>query len=104
MYGRVNPLPSLILGLVLAALFIWSVNTLFGVGIPFTFKTYAASFIFLMCVRFFTSKTTYTTDPWLDELFDGGMDEDEDDDNGGSDDYEPEPPSSPSGKHLKRVK
>ena len=103
MYPRPNVLLGIILGLILAALFIWSVNVLFVLGIPFTLKTYLASLTLLLCLKYFTSKPIYTINPWFDEFYD---EEDADDDedagnpkrrNKGSDD-------SRSGSHLRRVK
>lgn len=108
MYGRQNLFLSLILSIIFPFVFLWAVNTLFGLGIPFTFKTYLACLALLFCLRFFTSKTYYTVDSLFDEFYDGDMDdaedeeyeeEDEDDNN----DDRPDD-STASGSHLRRVK
>lgn len=101
MHGRQNLLLSLILSLIFPFVFLWAVNTLFGLGIPFTFKTYLACLVLLFCLRFFTSKTYYTFDPLFDEFYNEDMDdeeyeEDDDDDDG--------PDAPPSSGHLRRVK
>jgi hypothetical protein len=104
MHERQNLFLSLILSIIFPFVFLWAVNTLFGLGIPLTFKTYLACLALLFCLRFFTSKTYYTLDPLFHEFYDGYLNDDdeeyeeEDENDDGPDD------SSPAGRHLKRVK
>ena len=103
MYNRPNVFLSVILGLIFPALFIWAVNILFGLGVAFTFKTYLASLALLLCLRFFTSKNTYTINPWFDEFYDEeDADDDENEEDADSEDKRPD--DSTSGSHLRRVK
>lgn len=43
---------GLVLHIISPLLFIWSVNTLFNAGIPFSFKTWFAGLILIIVVRF----------------------------------------------------
>lgn len=103
MYNRPNVFLSIILGLIFPALFIWAVNILFGLGVAFTFKTYLASLTLLLCLRFFTSKNTYTIDPWFDEFYDE-EDAEEEEHKDDFDDNDKRSQDSTSGSHLRRVK
>jgi len=58
-------------------LFIWSVNTLFLCGIPFSFKTWLAGFVLMMLARYHLKASVKTVEPYYDE---DEFDEDEDDD------------------------
>jgi len=102
MHGRQNLLLSLILSLIFPFVFLWAVNTLFGLGIPLTFKTYLACLALLFCLRFFTSKTYYTLDLLFDEFYNEDMDDEEYEEEDGDDDDGPDAP--PSSGHLRRVK
>ena len=98
--SRISVILSLVFGAVYPALFIWAVNTLFKLGIPFTFKTYLASLVLFLCLRFYFNKTHYHTDYGDDDYYDDYEDEEEeeeeeDDDSNGS---------PTNGRHLKRVK
>ncbi len=97
--GTYSLILSLILGAVYPALFIWAVNTLFRVGIPFTFKTYLASLALFLSLRYFLNKDHYHSDR-LDDYY--GDDEDDDEDYEEEDDDDPD--DSTSGGHLRRVK
>jgi len=100
--GTYSMILSLIFGALYPALFIWCVNTLFRVGIPFTFKTYFASLLMFMCLRYFLTKEPYRNSP-LDDYY--GYDDDDDDyddDEEYEDDDEPDNP--PSGSNLRRIK
>lgn len=105
MHGRQNLFLSLILSIIFPFVFLWAVNTLFGLGIPLTFKTYLACLALLFCLRFFTSKTYYTLDPLLHEFYDGYLNDDEEEYEEEVDENDDGPDDSPpSGRHLKRVK
>lgn len=54
-------------------LFIWSVNTLFLCGIPFTFKTWLAGFALIMLTRYHLKTSVKTEESFYDDYeFDDG--------------------------------
>lgn len=101
----------LILGLVYPLLFIWAVNTLFSLGIPFTFKNWLASLVLFLVVRFFLNKPHYHTETYDDYYGDASYEDeeedeeddetdiDDDDDNG----HRPEP-HYPNRGRMRRIK
>ncbi len=94
-----------LIGAVLAGIFIWTLNTLFQVVIPFTFKTWLASLLFLLTLRFFLTKGQ-PSHIYDDYGFDEEEDEDEEDDEEDEedeDDFEP-PPRRTRGRGIRRIK
>jgi len=71
-----------ILGYVFSPLlFIWSVNTLFQCGIPFSFKTWVAGFVLIMLARYHLKASVKTAEPFYEDYeFDDDDDEDDEDD------------------------
>ncbi|MGE0086073.1 MAG: hypothetical protein AB7S75_16820 [Desulfococcaceae bacterium] len=69
-------------------LFIWSVNTLFQCGIPFSFKTWVAGFVLIMLARYHLKASVKTVEPY-DYEFDED-DEEDDDDDGETENINPE--------------
>ncbi len=61
-------------------LFIWSVNTLFQCGIPFSFKTWVAGFVLIMLARYHLKASVKTGEPFYDDYEFDEDDEDDDDD------------------------
>jgi hypothetical protein len=119
-YTKLRLILIIIAGLVYPGVFLWTVNTLFGLGIPYTFKTWLASLLFFWVIRFFVNKSTYPVpynayddeydedDEYDDEYGneyddDDSYDDDDDDNNNGP---EPEPTNSRNKKvrKLRRVK
>jgi hypothetical protein len=82
--------------------FIWAVNTLFGLGIPFTLRTWLASLLLFLTLRFFVNRTYY---PAARDYSDYEADEDEDeyDEEYDDDDDEPEP-NDPNKRRIRRIK
>lgn len=100
----------LILGLVYPLVFIWAVNTLFSLGIPFTFKTWLASLVLFLVIRFFLNKTHYHTETY-DDYYDNEQYEDEEDDeeeeesdNDDDDNGHRPDPHYPSRGRMRRIK
>jgi hypothetical protein len=61
---------GIVLHLISPILFIWSINTLFNLGIPFTFKTWLAGLVLIYVVRFHMRlgrlyESVMFTDSWL---------------------------------------
>ena len=104
-YHITSLLISLVAVLVYPALFIWAVNTLFACGIPLTFKTWLASLVLFLSVRFFVNKTYTPPDDYYDYESDEDEDEDEDyedEEEDDDDDDDDNPP--PHRRHIRRVK
>ena len=74
-YGLIAVLLQVVPYIVSPFLFIWAVNTLFGSGIPITFKTWLAVFTIIVLVRYHTRSFDKPQDP-----YDFYFDEDEGDD------------------------
>lgn len=111
-YTKLRLIVSLASGLVFPGLFIWAVNTLFGLGIPLTFKTWLASLVLFLTIRYFVNKSHYPVsyddygydeDEEFEDYDDEEYDEDEDEDEDEDDDDEPTPVNSRN-KRLRRVK
>ena len=108
-----NIVLPLILGIVYPLLFIWAVNTLFSLGIPFTFKNWLASLVLFLVVRFFLNKTHYHTETHdeSDEYDEAESDydyededEDEDETDNGDDDGHRPDPHYPRRGRMRRIK
>ncbi len=109
-YPIASMLINIVAGIVYPALFIWAVNTLFGAGIPFRFKTWLASLLMFLTLRFFINKSYYPApdyddydDEYDDDEDDDEYDEEEDDDEDDEDDNDP-PPYRPRRGRMRRVK
>jgi len=104
-YNIMSLLLSLVVALVYPALFIWAVNTLFGYDIPLTFKTWLASLVLFLTLRFFVNKAHSPSDypgyesDYDDEDYDDEEEEDYDDDEEEEDDY-----PDPNSPHIRRIK
>ncbi len=96
-YHITSLLISFVAILVYPALFIWAVNTLFACGIPLTLKTWLASLVLFLSVRFFANKTYTPPDYYNYE-----SDEDEDEEYEDEDEYDDDDP--PPRGHIRRVK
>jgi hypothetical protein len=66
-----NPILSLIIitgkYILFPLLFIWSVNTLFGTIIPFTIKTWLASVILIIVIRFAVKGSILDVPPYYED-------------------------------------
>lgn len=111
-YHIASLLIKLVASIGLPIAFIWALNTLFGLGIPFTFRTWLASLLLFLTLRFFVNRTYYPVDrDYSDYEADEDEDEDEDEydeeyddgDDDGDDDDEPEP-NDPNKRRIRRIK